>query len=57
MNKPVNTTPMPKALGEELVRYMSKQKNEPEWMLEKRLASLELYNKTAIPSWGPDLSK
>ena len=47
----------PAKLDEALVRHISKTKNEPEWMLEKRLASLALWNKTALPSWGPDLSK
>ena len=41
---------------ETLVRSMSKAKNEPEWMLELRLKSLELWRKTAMPNWGPDLS-
>lgn len=44
-------------LDEELVRFISKDKNEPEWMLQKRLKALELFNKTPMPSWGPDLSK
>jgi Fe-S cluster assembly protein SufB len=44
-------------LSEDLVRYISKTKNEPAWMLEKRLKGLELFEKTKIPSWGPDLSK
>lgn len=40
---------------EEVVREISKQKNEPIWMLEKRLKSLELFLKTPLPTWGPDL--
>jgi Fe-S cluster assembly protein SufB len=43
-------------LSEEVVREISAQKNEPTWMLEKRLKAFELYNQTAIPTWGPDLS-
>ncbi|MEK7662068.1 MAG: Fe-S cluster assembly protein SufB [Patescibacteria group bacterium] len=42
-------------LSLELVRHISKSKNEPDWMLEKRLAALELYQKTALPGWGPSL--
>ncbi len=38
------------------MREISKQKNEPEWMLEKRLKGLELFQKTPLPNWGPDLS-
>ncbi len=46
-----------KGLNEGLVRFISKEKNEPEWMLKKRLQGLSLFNKTKIPTWGPDLSK
>src|SRR5210317_365440 len=38
-----------------LVRYISKSKGEPEWMLKKRLEGLKLYEKTPIPAWGPAL--
>jgi Fe-S cluster assembly protein SufB len=41
---------------EELVRSMSKSKNEPEWMLELRLKAFELWRRTPMPAWGPDLS-
>jgi len=44
-------------LSLELVKYISKSKNEPKWMLDKRLAALEFYDKKNMPSWGPDLSK
>jgi Fe-S cluster assembly protein SufB len=39
-----------------LVRYISQTKKEPEWMLQLRLSALHLWQKTAMPSWGPDLS-
>lgn len=41
----------------ELVLEISKQKNEPDWMREKRLAAFELYEKTPLPDWGPPLKK
>ncbi|MBT7553202.1 Fe-S cluster assembly protein SufB [bacterium] len=44
-------------LDKELVREISQNKNEPEWMLQRRLDSLELFNNLPIPNWGPDLSK
>jgi len=44
-------------LSEELVREISKQKKEPEWMLQKRLQGLKLFSETPVPTWGPDLSK
>lgn len=43
-------------INEEVVRKISQDKNEPEWMLKKRLKALELYHKTPVTSWGPDLS-
>ena len=43
-------------LNENVVRLISKTKNEPAWLLEKRLKALELFNKTPLPNWGPDLS-
>lgn len=44
-------------LDEELVRRISADKDEPEWMLEHRLLSLELFKQISLPSWGPDLSR
>src|SRR5688572_14953341 len=45
----------PEGLTEETVREISRQKNEPEWMLEKRLKGFELFLKTPLPNWGPPL--
>jgi len=42
-------------LSKEVVYEISKQKNEPKWMLEKRLQAFELFEKTGIPQWGPNL--
>ncbi len=44
-------------LTEEIIRDISKQKNDPEWMLEFRLKSLEVYNSLDLPTWGPDISE
>ena len=43
-------------LDEVLVRRISAEKEEPEWMLAKRLESLKIFQEKALPSWGPDLS-
>ena len=48
---------MEKGINEEIVKEISKQKNEPEWMLEIRLKALETYKKLQLPTWGPDLSE
>lgn len=43
-------------LTPEIVERISRKKNEPEWMLEFRLKSLELYNKIQMPAnWGPSI--
>lgn len=47
----------PKGLTEETVRAISAYKNEPEWMLEKRLAAYKLFLEKPLPAWGADLSK
>ena len=44
-------------LNEEVVRAISENKNEPEWMLNFRLKALEVYKNLKIPEWGADLSK
>lgn len=46
-----------RGLSEELVRKISLNKNEPDWMLAKRLAGLHEFQTKPLPSWGPDLSK
>ncbi|MEF3317901.1 Fe-S cluster assembly protein SufB [Peptoniphilus grossensis] len=46
-----------KGLTEEIVRQISKEKDEPEWMLESRLKALKIFNEKKNPDWGPDLSE
>ncbi len=43
-------------LTEDVVREISSQKNEPNWMLEKRLKALALFQEKPIPTWGPSLA-
>ncbi len=45
-----------KGISREVVEEMSKIKGEPEWMLKKRLKSLEIFQRKPIPTWGVDLS-
>lgn len=45
-----------KGLNEEVVRTISKMKNEPEWMLDIRLKAYHHFVKTENPTWGPNLS-
>ena len=44
-------------ITEEIVRFISNSKKEPEWMLQKRLQALQLFQQTPLPNWGPDLSE
>lgn len=46
-----------KGLTEEIVRQISAEKDEPEWMLESRLKALKIFNEKENPKWGPDLSE
>ena len=45
-----------KGLNEDVIRFISKAKNEPEWMLEYRLEAYKNFLKIDNPKWGPDLS-
>jgi Fe-S cluster assembly protein SufB len=45
-----------KGLSEEVVRNISAQKNEPEWMLEFRLRALRAFHRKSMPDWGADIS-
>src|SRR3989338_11456353 len=47
----------PLGLTQELVRAISQQKNEPEWMLQKRLEGLKEFHRLPWPTWGPSLEK
>ena len=42
-------------LTPEIVREISERKNEPAWMLEHRLKSLEIYHQLTVPDWGPSI--
>lgn len=48
---------VPNGISEEVVRQISEYKEEPEWMLQKRLDALKIFNELEMPNWGPDLSK
>ncbi|MCH5179624.1 MAG: Fe-S cluster assembly protein SufB [Erysipelotrichales bacterium] len=56
-NEDVSITNTGIGLSEEIIREISKLKNEPEWMLEFRLKAYELFKKLPLPKYGPDLSQ
>ncbi|MBR1863319.1 MAG: Fe-S cluster assembly protein SufB [Ruminococcus sp.] len=39
----------------DIIREISEEKNDPQWMREFRLKSLEIYNSTEMPPWGPSI--
>jgi Fe-S cluster assembly protein SufB len=45
-----------RGLSEAVVRDISAKKSEPEWMLERRLKALSIFDKKPMPNWGSDLS-
>ena len=45
-----------KGLSEEVVREISAYKEEPEWMLDRRLKALKVYESKPMPTWGGNLS-
>ncbi len=51
----VNIFTANKGLTREIVVEISRMKNEPEWMLEFRLKSLEQFFKMSTPRWGGNL--
>jgi Fe-S cluster assembly protein SufB len=45
-----------RGLNEAVVRDISAKKNEPDWVLQRRLRALQIFDKKPMPSWGSDLS-
>ena len=41
-----------KGLDAEIVAQISEMKNEPEWMREFRMKSLEIFESKPMPKWG-----
>ena len=39
---------------EDIVRKISEEKHDPEWMRQFRLDSLKIYNELEMPDWGPE---
>lgn len=46
-----------RGLTPEVVREISRQKNEPSWMTEFRLKALDIYYQLDVPPWGPNLDE
>lgn len=48
----IESDTLPKGLNEEIVREISKRKNEPDWMLEWRLEAFRIWQKMEEPEWA-----
>ena len=42
-------------LTEDIVRKISEEKNDPQWMTEFRINALKVYNELPVPDWGPSI--
>ena len=42
-------------LTPEIVQKISDEKNDPAWMQLFRLQSLQVYNESRVPQWGPPI--
>ncbi|MFZ5553141.1 MAG: Fe-S cluster assembly protein SufB [Bacteroidota bacterium] len=49
---PIDSDKAPKGLNEDIVRFISKKKNEPEWLLEWRLKAFAQWKKMTEPHWA-----
>ncbi len=45
-----------RGLNQAVVRDISAKKSEPEWMLDRRVKALSIFDKKPMPNWGSDLS-
>jgi Fe-S cluster assembly protein SufB len=48
----IETDRIPKGLSEDIVRLISRKKNEPEWLLEFRLKSFRHWQTIKMPTWA-----
>ncbi len=46
---------MKEGLTPEIIDKLSKEKDDPVWMQQFRLESLQIYNEMPVPNWGPSL--
>ena len=46
---------MEEGLTPDIIDKLSKEKDDPVWMQQFRLQSLQIYNETPLPNWGPSI--
>ena len=42
----------PKGLNEDIIKFISAKKNEPDWLLEHRLKAFEIWKTMTEPEWA-----
>lgn len=47
----IETERLPEGLNEDTIRFISKKKNEPEWLLNYRLKGYQAFMNAEMPSW------
>lgn len=55
-DKDVSLVKFPRGISEEIVKEISKIKNEPQWMTDYRVKAYRTFEKMPLPNWGVDLS-
>ena len=48
----IESEKIPKGLNEDVIKLISKKKNEPEWMLEWRLSAFKRLENMSVPKWA-----
>ena len=48
----IESEKIPKGLNKEVIRLISKKKNEPEWMLDWRLSAFKRLENMSVPKWA-----
>ena len=48
----IESETIPKGLSEDVIRTISKKKNEPDWMLEYRLKAYKIWLEMEEPDWA-----
>ncbi len=48
----IESEKIPKGLNEDIIRLISKKKNEPDWMLDWRLSAFKRLENMSVPKWA-----
>ncbi len=48
----IESETLPPGINEDVIRFISKKKNEPEWLLEWRLKAFNIWKEMDVPKWA-----